>query len=363
MIKIAELNLGYEEINAVVEVLKSGKLREGEKCKEFEIAFADMIGAKYATTMSNGTTALHTAYMNLFEPDSEVLVPSFTFFATASMIVWAKGFPVFCDIDPKTFCIDLNDVEKKISSKTSAIAPVHLFGNSCDIDGILYLAEKYNLKVIWDAAQAHLTKFKGRDVGSYDDAACYSFYATKNMTTGEGGMITSNNKRFIERCILFKHQGQKRKYYHTTMGTNYRMNDIQAAIGLQQLKQIKDNTIKRRENAQRLDEGLRDIDGIITPYVPPEVQHCYHQYTILLNEKIDRKSFIQELVTREINCVVNYPMPLHLQPVFEKYVKNERIPNAEKIAERCLSLPIQPYLGDNEMQIIIEAIKEIVDRY
>lgn len=363
MIHMAEIKLTEQEIQAVINVLRSGALRQGKECKAFEKEFADKVGAKHATAMSSGTAALHTAYTNLIQSGAEVLVPAFTFFATASMVVWAGCIPVFCDIDARTFCIDLNDAEKKITSKTRAIVPVHLFGNACDIDGVLFLEKKYNLKIIWDAAQAHLTKYKERDVGSFGDAVCYSFYATKNMTTGEGGMIVSDNKEFIDRCVLLKQQGQERKYYHTVMGTNYRMTDIQAAIGLQQLRKIERYTQKRRENAARLNEGLKDIDGIITPYEPPEVEHSFHQYTILLPKEMDRMRFVQALKEHDIDCSVNYPMSLQQQPALKEYVRNKSMPNAEDISRRCISLPVHPGLTSNEIHNIVDAVKEIVVGY
>jgi len=364
MIKISELKISEDEVQAVANVLLSGNLREGEKCFEFERHFAEIVGAQYATTVSSGTAALHAAYLNLINSGDEVLAPAITFFATASMIDWAGGIPVFCDIDPKTFCIDLNDAENKITSRTRAIAPVHLFGNACDIDGIKTLANKYDLKIIWDAAQAHLTEYKNKDIGSFGDAVCYSFYATKNMTTGEGGMITSNDRQFIEKCVRLKRQGQEKKYYHTVMGTNYRMTDMQAALGIEQLKKLHENTQKRRQNASLLDKGLQSIDGIITPYVSPEVKHCYHQYTILLADSIgtERDRVISQLKERGVGCGINYPTPLHLQPVFQKYKNHNSfsLNCAENYVQRCLSLPVHPYLKADDIQFIIEAVKEVV---
>lgn len=361
MIPIAKTVLGEEEMKAVVEVMKSGNVREGKKCHQFEQAFAEKVGAKYATTMSSGTAALHTSYSNLIKPGDEVLVPTFTFFATASMVVWAGGIPVFCDIDPQTYCIDLNNAEKRINSKTRAIAPVHLFGNACDIDGILTLAEKYDLRVIWDAAQAHLTKYKGRDVGSYGDAVCYSFYATKNLTTGEGGMITSDDKDFINRCVLFKHQGQSEKYIHSIIGTNYRMTDIQAAIGLAQLNKIDEYTRKRRKNAKILNYNLTDLEYITIPFVESCVEHSYHQYTILLSSGkcINRDKIIEKLKKEEIDAAVHYPMPLHKQRAFMKMIGDISLPVSEKIAKNCLSLPVHPFISDLELEHIIQGIREL----
>jgi perosamine synthetase len=361
MIQMAQVEIGDSEIQAVTEVLKSGRLREGEKCKEFEQAFTELITAKYATTFSSGTTALHAAYLNLIQPGDEVLVPAFTFFATASMIVYAGGVPVFCDINEKTFCIDIEDAKDRITPKTSAIAPVHLFGNACDIDAVNALAEAYNLKIIWDAAQAHLTKYNEKDVGSFGNAVCYSFYATKNMTTGEGGMVTSNDENFINRCILLKHQGQSKKYHHTVMGTNYRMTDMQAAIGLEQVKKIENLTAKRRRNASLLNEGLKDLPGVTVPFIEPLVQHSYHQYTILLPGEAERNGLQQDLQENGIQSAINYPIPLHLQPAFHKYSKNIKLPVAEKNARYCLSLPVHPALADSDIEKILDCIRQHIN--
>lgn len=358
MIEMAQVQIGDDEIQAVIEVLKSGKLREGEKCCQFEDAFAKLVEAKHATTFSSGTTALHAAYMSLIKPGDEVLVPAFTFFATASMIVFAGGIPVFCDIDKKTFCVDISDAEQKISPQTRAIAPVHLFGNACDVDRIISFAKANKLKIIWDAAQGHLTKYKNQDVGSFADIVCYSFYATKNMTTGEGGMIVSNDKDLIQHCVLLKHQGQKHKYYHTVIGTNYRMTDIQAAIGLQQLKKIRSYTEKRRKNAEKLNEGLKNLPAITIPFVEPFIQHSYHQYTILVSKKAGRDKLLQRLKEDGIESAVNYPTPLHKQPAFRKFSENVTLPNAEKIADCCLSLPVHPALDDSDIEKIINSVSK-----
>jgi perosamine synthetase len=359
LIKIAEPSINEEEIKAVVEVLRSGNFREGEKCYEFEQQFATMVGGRYATALSSGTAALHTAYVNTIQPGDEVLVPGFTFFATASMVVWARGVPVFCDIDPRTYCIDLNDAKRKVTARTRAIAPVHLFGNACDIDGVITLASEHELKIIWDAAQAHLTKYKGKDVGSYDDAVCYSMYATKNMTTGEGGMIVSNDKDFIDRCAVFKRQGQEKKYYHTVLGTNYRMTDMQGAIGLCQLGKIESITARRRENAAYLNEGLRDLSRIMIQFVPEEIEHSYHQYVVCLGDGAkDRSQVIEGLKKRGIGSAVHYPIPLHKQPPFEKLHGNTFLPISEKIARQCLSLPVHPALTKNDLERILDGVRE-----
>jgi perosamine synthetase len=360
MINIAEVHMEEEEINAAVNVLRSGKLCDGEKCAEFEEEFANLVGAKYATAYSNGTTALHASFLNLIQPGDEVLVPALTFFATAAMVVYAGGVPVFCDIDPKTYCIDIKDAKNRLTKKTRAIAPVHLFGNACDIDAANDFARENDLKIIFDAAQAHLTKYKGADVGSFGDAVCYSFYATKNMTTGgEGGMIVSNNEDFINQCKLLKRQGQSQKYYHTSIGTNYRMTDMQAAIGLEQLKKLPKFTQRRREHAEQLDAGLSSITKLTTPHVEPNVKHSYHQYTIQLAEEINRDEFVQSLKTAKIGTGINYPIPLHLQPALKKY-STGALAKAEQFSKKCLSLPVHPRLTCIDLERIIAKVQALV---
>ncbi len=360
MISISKTQLGKKEIDAVVKVLKSGNIREGVVCHNFEEAFAKKVGARYATTMANGTVALHASFLNLIKPGDEVIVPSMTFFATASMICWAGGKPVFCDIDPRTFCIDIRDLKQKITYKTKAIVPVHLFGNSCDIDPIIKLSRKHGLKVVWDAAQAHFTRYKGNDVGSYGDAVCYSFYATKNMTTGEGGMVTSNNRNFIKKCILLKHQGQAKKYYHTMLGINYRMTDVEAAIGLVQLNRLEEFTDRRRKNAYKLIQRLKGIPFIITPYMPDYAHHAFHQFTILLKsypKKMTRERIISTLKANGIQVGMHYPIPLHKQPIFKKIVGKLSLVNSEFVARRCISLPVHPSLKNYEIDLIVQEIK------
>ena len=237
-IPVAKVELSDAEIGAAVEVLKSGKLSQGSRTQEFEEAFAERVGAKYAIAVSSGTAALHIAYLCVLKQGDEVLVPSFSHISTGSMVHFAGCRPVFCDIDPKTYTLSIEDAKKKLTQKTKSIVPVHLFGNACDIDEIIAFAKEHDLLIIWDAAQAHGTKFKGKDVGGLDDLVCYSFYPTKNMLTGEGGMLTTNNGELAEKCRLIRSHWQTGKYYHPGLGFNYRMTEVEAAIGLEQLKRL-----------------------------------------------------------------------------------------------------------------------------
>jgi perosamine synthetase len=225
-IGIAEIRLTELEIDAAVRVLRSGALRQGKECDAFEQEFSAKVGAKFAVTIANGSAALHLAYLAFLQPGDEVLVPSFTFMATASMVSMSGGKPVFCDVDRRTFLIDLEDAKKKITSRTRAISPVHLFGNSCAVDTIEVFAKKFNLAIVWDAAQAHGAKFQGRDVGSCGDFVCYSFYPSKNMFVGEGGMTCTDNSEYAHKLRYLRTHGQTGKYPHTMLGLKYRMTDV-----------------------------------------------------------------------------------------------------------------------------------------
>ncbi|RMD64181.1 DegT/DnrJ/EryC1/StrS family aminotransferase, partial [Candidatus Parcubacteria bacterium] len=279
-IGIAEIKLTDAEIEAAVRVLKSGALRQGKQCEAFEREFAEKVGAKHAVTCANGSAALHLAYMALLEPGDEVLVPSFTFIATGSMVTAMGGKPVICDVDRETFLIDLQDAEHRITERTKAIAPVHLFGNPCDVDAVRAFAEKHNLKVIWDAAQAHGTRFKSKDIGGLDDVVTYSFYPSKNMFVGEGGMICTNDDEVAYKLRFLRTHGQTGKYYHTMLGYNYRMTDVEAAIGREQLKRLDAMLEVRRRNARMLNEGLAQIPGITPQRITEGGESSWHQYCV-----------------------------------------------------------------------------------
>lgn len=361
---MADVRLGEEEIGAVVDVLRSGSLREGKKCTELEGKFAEAVGADGATTVSSGTAALHAAYSYYAGTEDEVLVPAVSFFATACMVSWAGARPVFCDIDPETFCIDVEDARRRITERTRAIAPVHLFGNAADVAGVLGLAQEFDLEIVWDAAQAHLTRYGDRDVGSLRGATCYSLYATKNMTTGEGGLVASGDGELLDHVCLMKHQGQSAKYRHTVLGTNYRMTDMQAAIGIVQLERLPELTRRRRENARLYDEALGSLSGIQTPVVAEGVEHSYHQYTIVVDPDLagcSRDEIVQRLTDMNVQVGINYPIPLHQQPAFvARHGNTPPLPVAEKFCETCLSLPVQPHLDEEEIRYVIEVVAQLV---
>jgi len=364
-IPIAKPVFTEETIRSISEVLKSGLLCQGPKTAQFEEEFRARVGAKYAFAVSSGTAALHIAYMSLLKPGDEVIVPAFTFIATASTVVFSGGRPVFADIDEETLTINPEDVERKITSKTKAIAPVHLFGNAAKMKELAEIAEDYNLYLVNDAAQAHGTRINGRDVGSYDDVNCYSFYPTKTITTGEGGIVTTNNKNLYEKGKLIRNHGQESKHLSSKLGLNYRMTEIAAAIGLEQLKKLDEFVEKRRRNAKILTEGLQGIKGLRPQKTNEGVYHSYSYYTVLMSLdefECSRDEFIEALKAENIEGMVYYPIPLTKQPALKRYAKS-RCPVAEDVSKRVFSIPVHSSLTNEDLDKILKAIVKVSTYY
>jgi perosamine synthetase len=362
-IAIAEIKLSEEEIASAVRVLRSGALRQGKECEAFEHEFAKKVGAKYAVASANGTAAIHLAYMTFLQPGEEVLVPSFTFIATGSMVSIAGGKPVFCDVDAQTFLMDLDDAERKVGSNTRAIAPVHLFGNVCDIEKVQAFAEKHDLVMVWDAAQAHGGSFKGQDVGAFSDFVCYSFYPSKNMFVGEGGMTCCDKEAFEYKMRFMRAHGQTDKYLHTMLGLNYRMTDVEAAIGREQLKRLHTMLTIRRRNASILNEGLEGLSGIQPQKTTPESEHAWHQYCVVLDQDkfgLTRDQLAEFLRERGIATGVHYPRGLHQQPVFKDLYGESELPVTEYLSEHILALPVHHGLNEEEVNRIVETVHSCV---
>jgi len=354
VIPIAKPQIGEEEKKAVMEVLNSGIIASGPKVKELEKRFAEYIGTKHAIATSNGTTALHAAlYCAGIQQGDEVITTPFTFIATANAILFCGAKPVFADIDPKTFNIDPASVRRKITKKTKAILPVHLYGQSAQIDEIMKIAQEHNLAVIEDCAQAHGATCNGKKVGGFGDAGCFSFYPTKNMTASEGGMITTNDDALAEKIRIFINQGMKERYVHVMIGHNFRMTDIGAAIAIEQLKKLDGFNAKRQANAKRIDELLAG-SGVVTPYVAPECNHVYHQYTIQTEK---REALMAHLHEKGVGYGIYYPKALHQYEHLAKY-GNKRLKNAEKAALVSLSLPVHPALTEADVEAVAAAVKE-----
>lgn len=356
-VPIAKPIIGEEEIKNVVEVMKSGMIAQGPKVMEFEEKFANWVGAKYGIATNSGTSALHVALLSCGVGfGDEVITTPFTFIATGNSVVYTGATPVFADIDLGTFNIDPISVEKLITDKTKAILPVQLYGQSSEMDALRKIAKDYDLKLIEDAAQAHGAKYGDEFVGSMGDMACFSFYPTKNMTTSEGGIITTNNEELAERAKIFRAHGASVRYHHDEIGYNFRMTDIAAAIGLAQLKTIDEFNSKRIANADYLNNGLKDVKGVITPFCKDVNKHVYHQYTIRV-ENGNRDDWIKFLTEKGIGTGIHYPIPLYNQPIYKKLNIEGNCPNAEKAANNVISLPVHPSLTKDELDLVIEAVK------
>ena len=357
-VSIASPVIEEEEINAVIDVMKSGMIAQGPKVIEFEEEFAKYVGAKYGIATNSGTSALHVALLaaGIGEGD-EVITTPFTFAATGNSILYTGARPVFVDIDPETFTIDPAKIEEAITDKTKAIMPVQLYGQAADMEPIMKIAKEHDLIVIEDAAQAHGAEYKGEMVGNLGDMACFSFYPTKNMTTSEGGMITTNNEEFAENAKVFRAHGSATKYHHDGLGYNFRMTDIAAAIGLEQLKKIDSFNAKRIENAKCLNEGLKDIDSIETPIVKDGCKHVYHQYTIKIKDG-KRDELSDYLIENGIGNGIYYPIPLYNQVLYKELGYDQALPVTDEIVEEVLSLPIHAKLTQEDLDYIIKTIKE-----
>ena len=358
MIPIAKPLLGAEEKEAVMRVLESGMLAQGEKVKEFEKAFAEFVGVKHAVATSNGTTALHAALLaHSIGKGDEVITTPFTFIATANAIRMVGATPVFVDIDEKTFNLNPRLLEKAITGNTKAIIPVHLFGQSCEMDKIIKISKKHHLLVIEDACQAHGSSHNNKKVGSFG-TGCFSFYPTKNMTTGEGGMITTNDEEIAARARKIISHGQEKKYHHDMMGYNFRMTNIAAAIGLCQLQKLSEFNAQRKTNANFLLEGLKGITGVVIPHVG--TYHVFHQFTVRITKKFgkSRDKVADFLKQKGIETSVFYPLPIHKQKSYPEY-HTQSFPVAEKAAEEVLSLPVHPGLTLQDGKIIINALREL----
>lgn len=359
MINMAKPQIGPDEKQAVMEVLDSGIIAQGPRTKAFEDAFAAMCGTKYAIAASSGTTALHIAMLaHKIGAGDEVITSAFTFIASANSVLYVGARPVFVDIDPRTFNLDVSKIEAAITPRTKAILPVHLFGLACDMDAIQAIAKKHNLAIIEDACQSHGAAYKGKKLGSFGTGT-FSLYPTKNITSGEGGMITTDDDEINEHSRVIRNHGMRRRYYHDELGYNLRMTDIHAAIGLAQIAKLGTFNAKRRENAAFYDANLK---GVITPFVPEWAEHVYHQYTVRVpgGRRDDLRAFLQE---NEIGSEVYYPVPIHKQSFYVSSLGyKDSLPETEKAAEEVLSLPVHPALSREDLEKVAGKINEFMAR-
>lgn len=372
-------NLDEEDIESVVKVLKGDYLTTGPSVKEFEEKIADYVGAKYAVAVSNGTAALHMAcYAAGIKKGDEVIVPAITFAASANCVLYCGGTPVFADIDPKTYNIDLKEIENKITEKTKAIIPVDYTGQSVDMDEIRRIADKHNLIVIEDGAHSLGSEYKGKKVGTKAHITEFSFHPVKPITTGEGGIVVTDDKELYEKMLLFRSHGITRDkdllahnegpwyYEQIDLGYNYRITDIQCALGISQMNKIDKFIDRRRYIVKRYNEAFKDMDEIITPYEIDYSNSGWHLYVIKLDlERLTctRKKIFEALQAENIGVNLHY-IPVYLHPYYQKLGYKKGIcKNAEELYERMITIPLFPKMTNDDVQDVISGVKKVINYY
>jgi len=353
MIPAAQPIVGDQEREAVDRVLRSGMLAQGPEVKAFEDEFAAVVDGRHCVAVNSGTSALHMAFIAAgIGAGDEVIVPSFSFAATANSVCLAGGVPVFVDIEENFFNIDPAAVESAITPRTKAVMPVHLYGHPAAMVELQAICSRHGLVLLEDAAQAHAASLNGIPVGAFGVAASFSFYPTKNMTSGEGGMVTTADDGVARMLRLLRNQGMERRYENEVIGFNTRMTDIHAAIGRVQLRKLAGWTKSRQENARFLSENIR---GVIVPPVASGAEHVYHQYTIRVVGQ-DRDAFAAELTKRGVGNGVYYPTPIHRLPSFGLSLD---LPTTEAVAAQCLSLPVHPALSQGDLETIVSTVNDV----
>ncbi len=354
-IGIAKPYIGPEEKQAVMEVLESGQLVQGAWVAQFEERFAAMHGARHAVAASNGTTALMASLMaHEVGPGDEVIIPSFSFFATASCVLSVGATPVFADIDPATFTLSVEAAEAAITERTKAVMPVHLYGHPADMPAFDALCQRRGLLLLEDAAQAHLARVGERFVGTWGTAS-FSFYPSKNMTTSEGGMVLTNDDEIARRLRMIRNQGMNTQYRHEVIGYNLRMTNIAAAIGLKQLDRLADWTETRIDNARRYNT---ELTSVATPITRDGFTHVFHQYTVRTPPGADRDTVLGRLQERGVGARVYYPTPIHEQPIFQERAQYAglELPETARATREVFSLPAHPLLSPSEVEYVISEV-------
>lgn len=373
MIPYGRQTIEEDDIQAVVDVLRSDYLTTGPKIAEFEKMVADYVGAKYAVAISNGTSALHAAcFAAGIQPGDEVITTPLTFAASSNCVLYCGGTPVFADVDPKTYNIDPEDIRRKITDKTKAIIAVHLAGQPCDMDEIHKIAKEHDLLVIEDGAHALGSVYKGKKVGTLSDMTTFSFHPVKPITTGEGGMIVTDNEEFYQKMMLFRSHGITRDenlmtrndgpwfYQQLDLGYNYRITDIQCALGCSQMKKLDRFLARRKEIVARYNEAFADCENIITPYQLPETESGWHLYIVQV-KNCDRREVFEALREQGIAVNVHY-IPVYMHPYYQEHgYKDVHCKNAEEVYSHIISLPLYPTLTSEQQNFVIGRVREIAE--
>ena len=373
MIPYGKQTIEQDDIQAVVDVLKSDFLTTGPKIAEFEQTVADYVGAKYAVAISNGTSALHAAcFAAGIGPGDEVITTPLTFAASANCVLYCGGTPVFADVDPKTYNIDPDDIRRKITDRTKAIIAVHLAGQPCDMDAIHSIAREHGLIVIEDGAHALGSVYKGKKVGSLSDMTTFSFHPVKPITTGEGGMIVTDNEDFYKKMVLFRSHGITRDdsmmtrndgpwfYQQFDLGYNYRITDIQCALGCSQMKKLDRFLARRKEIVARYNEAFADCDNIITPYQLSDTESGWHLYIVQV-KNCDRRQVFENMREKGIGVNVHY-IPVYMHPYYQEHgYENVHCANAEDIYSHIISLPLYPGLTSEQQDYVIDTLKSLCE--
>ena len=356
MIPIAKPSITEAEKQAVLEVLESGMLAQGKRVAGLEERFAEVCETRYAVATSSGTTALHIALLaHGIGPGDEVITTPFTFIATVNSILYVGATPVLVDIDEESFNIDPALIEDAITPRTRAIMPVHLYGYPCDMDAIMDIAQRHDLLVVEDAAQAIGARYNGKPTGGFG-TGCFSLYATKNVVAGEGGMITTDDESLADRCRLLRSHGMRRRYHYESLGYNFRMSDLHAAIALAQMDRLEELTAKRRANAVYLSEH---ITSVVTPQVRDGYEHVWHQYTVRVDGGRDRDAALQQLRDAGVGAGIYYPIPIHQHAYLHEVLGEPSLPVAERLSHEVISLPIHPALSQAELEQIVKAVNAL----
>ena len=360
-IRVAEPNIEEEDAKAMYQAVKENRLSSGKYVEEFEKEFAKYVGVKEAVAVNSGTAAIHLPLESLNLNAGEVITTSFTFAATSNVIVLQNMKPIFVDIEPETYNIDPKKIEAAITTKTKAIMPIHYGGQCAEMDEINEIASKHNLHVIEDAAPALGGIYKNRKAGTLSRISGFSFFPDKSITTGEGGMVTTNDSDLAEKCRILRKNGASKRYYHDYIGWNFRMPDPNAALGKSQLKRIEKIIKLKNEKADYYREKLQNVDGVVPPLVKNYNRHTFMLYSILTKNNSQRQKIITELNKKGIETRINFP-PVHLQPVYAKRFnfKVDSLPVTEDIANRILGLPIFIKMTNEQQDIITESIKRSI---